>query len=127
MIETQVTVSGAVFDGRATRAVDDFLDDAKERIADQGVNEVRSQLGRVLQNPTGFYESRIVTDRQQDDRQITDSGVIYGPWLAGVGSRNATSSFKGYEHWRRATQELQGEADKLAQQVLPPRLAEMNS
>jgi hypothetical protein len=30
--------------------------------------------------------------------------VIYGPWLEGTGSRNATTRFKGYASFRRAAQ-----------------------
>lgn len=126
MFDMQVTATGPLFDGRATKALDDFIDEAEEHVADEGVNRVKAQLGQVLRNPTGFYESRIVTDRQRDDMQVHDSGVIYGPWLAGTSSRNQTTSFKGYDHWRRATQELDTDAANIAQQVLPKYLDRMN-
>jgi len=39
--------------------------------------------------------------------KISDNGVIYGPWLEGVGSRNATTRFKGYANYRRNVQQIQ--------------------
>ena len=81
--------SGPVFDGRARAAVSAYIDDAEETIAQHGVNVVRSEMDHFLRNPTGYYESRIQTDRAGGDSVVTDGGVIYGPWLAGVGSRNA--------------------------------------
>lgn len=126
-VQLQVKTRGPIFDGRADAAVDDFVSDAVDAIAQDGVNEVREQLDRVLRNPTGAYSSRIQTDRRSRHRElVTDGGVIYGPWLAGTSSRNQTTSFKGYRHWQRATQELQQRADHIAEQELPPHLARMN-
>lgn len=47
--------------------------------------------------------------------RIDDSGVLYGPWLEGVGSRNATTRFKGYASFRRVAQWLQSHAQAVAQ------------
>lgn len=121
-----VRVSGPLFDGRALAAADQFVDAAEAEIAQEGVNDVRAELGAVLRNPTGFYESQIQTQRARGNTAVTDGGVIYGPWLAGVSSRNQTTSFKGYPHWRRATQRLDAKAEQIAQSVLPPFLRRMN-
>lgn len=126
MIDVQVTTQGPIFDGRAQAAVDDYLHAAEDRVADQGVNRVQARLGRVLQNPTGFYESRITTDRQQDDTAVTDGGVRYGPWLEGTDSRNQTTRFKGYHVFRGVAQHLQNDAAEIAEQVLPKFIDRMN-
>lgn len=42
-----------------------------------------------------------------DEGIIDDGGIIYGPWLEGVGSRNATTRFKGYFMWRRTAQNME--------------------
>lgn len=130
MVDVDLTVKtrGPLFDGRAEQALEDFEAAAVEAVAQAGVVEVRQQLDRVLRNPTGHYRSRIgVEDRGSEDRAVVgDRGVVYGPWLAGVGSRNQTSSFKGYEHWREATRELQERAGEIAQRQLGPFLARMN-
>lgn len=125
-VRQTVTVSGPIFTGGAQQAVDDWLDEAERVVAAEGVTEVRDELGRVLQNPTGYYESQVTSEQAAGDYAVTDSGVVYGPWLAGVGSRNATSAFSGYDHWPRATEQLQGKASDLAEKTLPPFLDRMN-
>lgn len=127
MIELQAETSGPLFDGRAVRAVDGFLNEAEERVADQGVNRVQQRLNVVLRNPTGFYESRVVSERAREDWAVTDSGVVHGPWLEGESSRNQTTRFKGYRTFRTISQELQADAATIAeQQVLPTYVARMN-
>lgn len=37
---------------------------------------------------------------------IVSTDIIYGPWLEGVGSRNASTRFKGYFMWRRTAQAM---------------------
>ena len=37
---------------------------------------------------------------------VHDSGIIYGPWLEGVSSRNDATRFKGYRMFRNAVQDL---------------------
>ena len=119
------TQAGPLFDGRARRAVDGFLEEASSEIAQAGVNEVQARLGQVLQNPTGAYESRIVTDLVRGDHVVTDGGVIYGPWLEGTSERNKTSRFKGYSVFRKTVQWLQGRAPDIAQKALPRHLDRM--
>ena len=122
-----VITKGPMFDGRAVRALDRLADDATEQVADQGVTDVRQFLDSVLKNPTGFYQSRIQTDRKTRDRSVvTDSQVVYGPWLAGVGSRNKTSRFKGYAHWRRVAQQLQRNVVRITRPVVRRRVRQMN-
>jgi hypothetical protein len=120
-----VKVRGPLFDGRAQAAIKAFLDEAKEAIADRGVNLVGDELAGSLQNPTGFYESRIRTERRADDQFVTDSGVVYGPWLEGVSSRNQSTRFKGYRSFRQATQHLNEDAAEVAEGVLRKHLGEM--
>lgn len=119
-------VSGPIFDGRAAAAVEDFLGEAEDELAREGANRVRQRLGQVLRNPTGFYASRIVTDRQREDAQVTDSRVVYGPWLEGTSSRNHATRFKGYRTFRLVAQELREHAMTIAQRVLPRHLDRMN-
>ena len=120
-----VHVSGPLFDGRAAGAVEAFLDDARRAVADQGANDVRAELGRVLRNPTGFYQSRVTTNAAAGTNVVTDGGVVYGPWLEGVGSRNQATRFKGYATFRRVTARLQDKAADIAARELAPYLARM--
>lgn len=113
------TKRGPLFDRRVDQAVKAGLEDAKHEIADQGVIEVRQQLGRVLKHPTGNYQRHIAQRRRGVADVVHDSGVVYGPWLArgGRGTR-----FKGYAHWRRATTALRRRATAFADRAIGRRL-----
>ncbi len=50
---------------------------------------------------------------------VDDGNMIYGPWLAGTGSRNKRSRFKGYAHWRRARQLLERRVPEVARKLMP--------
>ena len=117
-----VQMTGPLFDGRLEAAVAAGVDEAEQRIAEAGVNVVRAELAHVLQHPTGHYQSVIQTDRAVGDWAVTDGGIVYGPWLAGVSERNRSTRFKGYAHWRRAGQRLQAQAGDIAGHVIGQRI-----
>lgn len=116
---------GPLWDGRDAHTVGVAIDEIEQVIAEVGVNKVRTQLGHYLRHPTGYYMSQIQTDRAFDGWQVHDGGVVYGPWLAGVGSRNKTTRFKGYPHWIRAIAEIQRDAPDIADFVLQQYLRRM--
>lgn len=119
MSDVEINTSGPVFDGQAAAEVTAFLDEAKDDVAQQGFSNVMGNLNTSLRHPTGYYEGHIRVDRAGSDRVVNDSGVIYGPWLEGVGSRNApVTVFPGYFSFRRAAQELRGQATPLAERLL---------
>lgn len=121
----QTSINGPLFNGEAQRAIEDFQTEAESTIADYTVNEIQAELGSVLKNPTGYYKSKIQTNRQSDDNIVSDSGVVYGPWLEGVGSRNKSTRFKGYATFRRVTQRISNEVGPIAERVLPKYLGRM--
>jgi hypothetical protein len=75
-------------------------------VGELGVQAVRSELHPLLKHPTGRYESMLEAVTEGQETVVSDQGSVYGPWLAGVDSRNRASRFKGYAHWRRARQRL---------------------
>lgn len=121
-MSVDVDTKGPLFDGRLSRAISAGAEDAEREIAQAGVSEVRAQLGMVLKHPTGYYESQIQTNRAFGDYAVTDGGVVYGPWLDGSGSRNQTTRFKGYAHWRRATERLNSRAGDIAEHIIDRRI-----
>ncbi|GAA3718266.1 hypothetical protein [Streptomyces tremellae] len=127
MAGLQVRASGPLFDGRAARAIASAVDEAREDIAEFAEEQVLSELGRVLRHPTGYYESRITTDRvSADTSRVGDQGVVYGPWLEGVGSRNSpVTCFPGYGHWRRTKDLVKDRAPFIAQRAIAQHLPEM--
>lgn len=113
-----VTTSGPLFDGMAARILDGMDADIERQVAAAGVDAVRARLGEVLKHPTGYYESHITaTPTGHEDVDVTDRGVIYGPWLEGTGSRNRTTRFKGYATFRRVAQRLDERAQGIAERV----------
>lgn len=123
----EVILTGPLFDGKAEAIATTMGAAISTAVAEAGVPIVQIELDRVLQHPTGYYRSHIaVTSKAPTSATISDGGVIYGPWLAGVGSRNATTRFKGYQHWRRATARLKVTAKEIANRVVAEYTKEMN-
>ncbi len=113
--ETKVSTHGGLF--RAPKKiVTEGVDTMRRNIGEEGVRMIRRRLDRVLVNPTGHYRSRIdYTLRSDEIVEIHDSGVIYGPWLEGVSTRNATTRFKGYATFRKTLQDLEQKVDRLVE------------
>jgi hypothetical protein len=115
-VRIDVSTRGPIFDGRARRAAGAYVDRLERDLAQEGVRIVRQELQRVLKHPTGYYESRIQVER---GHVVTDGGVVYGPWLAGTGSRNfPVTRFQGYPHWLRAIARLRERKQGIAERLL---------
>lgn len=126
MINVSVKAYGPLFDGRLAAVVDHAVDEAEQEIARMGADHLKDDLGvPPFRNPTGWYRSHITEKRMGSVWVVQDSGVIYGPWLAGTGSRNATSRFKGYQHWRRLIAYLHGIARPVTQKVVDRAIARL--
>jgi hypothetical protein len=103
-LDVSTTSRGPLFDGRARRAANEYVNRLERQLAEEGLNILREEMHAAFRNPTGYYESRCVVE---DGNTITDSRVVYGPWLAGVGSRNfPVTRFKGYDHWIKTRHQL---------------------
>ncbi len=127
-VNVSVELKGTVFNASVSKAAGQrMLTRVNEVIAIEGVRRVKARLGQVLQNPTGYYESRIQVDRGSQYRGISDGGMVYGGWLEGVDSRNKTTRFKGYRTFRIIRQELNRDKDKIAQPIIDQYVKEMNS
>jgi hypothetical protein len=129
VITVDVSDHGPVFDGRAERAVEAFIQEATEEVSRAGRNDVLARLGVVIRDPTPYYETRIRYEMASPTLgRINDgpSTFIYGPWLEGTGSRNATTRFKGYHTFRIICAELNaGRAKAVAERVLRRYLGRM--
>src|ERR1044071_7128730 len=101
------SMTGPLFDGTAERLAGAMCEDIEQVTVDTGEAMVRAELPRVLQNSTGRYQSAITTEPTGAGTDVTDGGIVYGPWLEGTGSRNAPRTrFRGYATFRRVTQAL---------------------
>lgn len=110
-----VRLKGPTVEGLAESAIDAMLAGATAELADYTKFEVLTQLDKVLQHPTGYYESQVRSERLDPyNYSVNDGGVIYGPWLEGVSSRNESSRFKGYGTFRI----VQGRMSQKAQSII---------
>ena len=107
--------------------VDRLVTDINDELADYGLFLLQMRLDRVLQNPTGYYQSRLRIDRMGTDRTITDSNIVYGPWLEGTSFRNQATRFKGYHSFRTVGRQLDQKKVELARPIVDRFIMEMNS
>lgn len=125
-LNARVQRSGPIFDGRADAAASAFASDASREVSQEGVNLVVQEGWRTYQNPTGYYASQVQSERAAAGWRVWDDGVVYGPWLEGVGEQNRTTRFKGYSIYRRMTQVLAARAPEIAQRILRKYIGRMN-
>lgn len=121
-----VTLKGPIFDARGDAAVRDLKHDAVESVAGQGLADVHQNLDHSTRHPTPYYETQIAVDVDGDNAVVHDRGVIYGPWLEGVGSRNKTTRFKGYASFRRAAQGLGEKVPRLVEHAVKRAVGRLN-
>lgn len=116
----EITMTGPLFDGRAAHAMQAFTEDARDQIAEFGEEVALREMGMAFQHPTGYYESNVKTTLvSSDTARVDDSGVVYGPWLEGVGSRNSpVTRFAGYGHWRIAKDLVAARGPEIAERAL---------
>jgi hypothetical protein len=113
-----IVETGPLFDGRAPGIIQDACDDIGKTVGSLGASMVRSELDHVLRHQTPHYRLMVESKPEAGGAVITDNGVIYGHWLEGTGSRNATTRFKGYFTFRRICQQLDARAQDIANSVI---------
>lgn len=124
-VDTKLRTKGPIFENPTAR-IDAFLNLAEEEVAKVGKNMVLQRLRSVLQNPSGYYESQIQTERVNDTWEVNDTRrVLYGPWLEGTGSRNSTTRFKGYRTFRIVKQELDAQVPNILRPLIRDLLRSM--
>lgn len=115
-VNVNVEQKGAIFNASASKAAAArAVIQVNELIAQEAYHRIQARLSQVLQHPTGYYQSRIVIDRKQIYRGVSDSNVIYGGWLEGISSRNRATRFKGYHTFRGVRQSIDRDKIKIAQ------------
>lgn len=119
-INTRTDYNGPLFDHRARRVFDDLRDELEEEAADFTLEHIQDTFHSHFKQPTGYYESRVTTRPTADGIIVWDGGwggPVYGPWLEGVGSRNATTRFKGYRAFRKAANALERHIEDLGDRI----------
>ncbi len=122
-----IDMSGPLFDGRAERAMQDACDQARDHIASYAEERVLMGTSANFKTRTPYYETRVDTTRISSEVSLVhDHGVVYGPWLEGVGSRNfPVTRFRGYHFWRVAKQATAARGPQIADAAVQRHLPEM--
>ena len=119
MIGIKVDFVGRFDALKASRELDHMYAEMLTDVAAHASAEVHAILNAKIKHPTPYYETQITTERQANDLVIHDRGVIYGPWLEGVGSRNfPVTRFKGYHAFRDAEAKVRGQLDQILERIM---------
>lgn len=133
MTDISVEFSGPVFDGRAAEAMRRLADEAQKTVADHAETTWRDFMDASFRTQSpGGYQSHVNIARRDKDLVVNDgwpdSGLEYGPWLEGVGSRNSpVTRFPGYFALRRAAEKVEGEVGTITQPIVDKYVHEANA
>ena len=118
-MSVELLVSGPLFRGQPGRVIQRGVKNAIQELVEKGEERLAEMLrprpsgvflsvseARRGHASTGNYRRNISSRVSGMHAVISDGGVVYGPWLEGVGSRNAVTRFKGYGSFRRVGQWL---------------------
>lgn len=131
-LDFEITSSGPLFDGRLETKLNQGQRQGIVEIVDRGwglLNEMLTMKPRGVylsvqeaepgKASRGYYRGHLSAQiRDSSFGFISDSGVVYGPWLEGTGSANTTTRFKGYSSFRKTAQRLRSEATQIMQRAL---------
>lgn len=109
---------GPMFNGKTAAAMHTYADQVGYKVATYAEDQIQQRLGQVLQHPTGYYQSKVTVERAGSGYRVSDQGVVYGPWLEGVSSRNQSTRFKGYQTFRRTKALVDRKAPQIAAELL---------
>jgi len=116
LLDVSTHARGPLFDGRARRAANEYVTRLERNLAEEGRTILLGELDRVLKTQTPYYVTRIEV---VDGHKIWDNRVIYGPWLAGIGSRNyPVTKFRGYDHWIVTRDKLNARKQGIGERLL---------
>ena len=125
-VGVRIVTSGALFrlgGGPIAHAIEEAIID----IVARGEELVKDQLKPGHGLVTGHYR-RSIHGELDNSRHgtIHDSEVVYGPWLEGTSSRNASTRFKGYSMFRRARQQLDREKNDIVSRQMRKAVGRLN-
>lgn len=99
-------VSGPFFSANMDNIADAYIAKIERKVADEAERHVTDLMRKFFKHPTPYYWLHVLAKPRADYHVVTDGGIVYGPWLEGTGSRNRTTRFKGYRHFRLTVAEM---------------------
>ena len=127
-VTAYVNVGGPLFDGRAPEILARFEADARQAIADKGVELLRAFPMDKTGRAHGGFQENLKTVTRGPAVAIpgpTIKGTTWAPWLEGTSKRNESTGFKGYRLFRTTRAQLDRQATEIAETRLPPYLREL--
>lgn len=125
MISVETRKHGPLFDGRAQAAVDRFERDATSVLTRAGTQMVKLKYVSRIQRNTGHFLGRITGEVSGSIGRIYTKFILYGYWLEGVGSQNATTRFKGHWAYRESYIELDARQEEILKPLVDKMIREM--
>lgn len=123
-LNVTIDQKGMIFDtAQSKAAAARMVIGVNERIAQVTFDRIHARLNNVLKNPTGYYQSRIVIERREIYRGVSDSNVVYGGWLE---RGRAGTRFRGYSTFRIVRDQVSREKAQIAQPLVDQFIQEMN-
>lgn len=127
-VTASLNVSGPIADGMAERALDDFRRDARQAIADRGVELLKAFPMDKTGRARGGFQANLRTVTRGAAVAIPGpniKGVVWSPWLEGTSRRNRSTKFGGYHLFRKTADQLGDEAGAIAERELQKYLPKM--
>lgn len=90
----------------------------RDELAALAIADVHRTLDQRIMHPTPYYETQIANDIDGPDRVVHDRGVVYGPWLEGIGRRNRTTRFRGYHAFALAEAATRNQMDAVVDRIV---------
>lgn len=127
---TSIRTKGPFFDARRRLYTDQFCHDLAEEVTEVAEMFWIGGMKRTFKHPTPIYWNTTHVQVNGNVGVLNDGGrvggLVYGPWLEGVGSRNKTTRFKGYFNLRKAAQKTRAEIKRVAAPLLGRYYSRMN-
>lgn len=121
-LNISIGMDGPLFDDRLEEAISRGLDRGRDAVGAKALMYWMTNLDSSIRHPTPYYETQVTVQDISTETIVHDRGIIYGPWLEGVGSRNLTTRFKGYASLRRAYQSTILAADRIIGPIMDEEL-----
>lgn len=128
----RVATSGPLFTGVAEAELATAVAAVQREVAEYAEFQWQMNMTEDFQHPSEppRYQSHVNILKRETDLVVNDgypgSGLLYGPWLEGVGSRNATTRFKGYFALRRAANSVQAKTSAIAKPIIDAFIRKAN-
>lgn len=113
-------LQGPISSGEIHRHAADYEADVAKAIAEEAEDTWLDRLDLSLRHQTPYYTTKIATRQLSATRyQVHDSGVVYGHWLEGTGSRNApVTVFPGYHSLDYTKQVMKKQRKNIGRRIL---------